>query len=625
MASLKSINAKRPLLFDDLEVDLFLRLLLTRGLQMLGSQLRQIHVATEPHPGYRYRLRFKKLNFSRAIKWFSIKLLLVEFTAATAQTVPDAGSLRQEIERYRPPNLPNLISPKFSAEPEVLRPSGDTVIVVKAFKFTGNTLFSADQLSTTVSKYLNRSIKFIDLQEAAASIAEVYRKAGWVVRVLLPDQDIQEGVVTIQILEAIFGGVKPEGQASARIKTEQLIGIVGAQQQTGALLNAEAIDRALLIAGDLPGVTVTGSLRQGEYKGETDLAINVADKSLFTGSADWDNTGSRSTGKSRIALNLGLASPLGFGDQINLNAFETQGSAYYRVGTTIPLDHSGWRIGVNASRLDFKVISPELLALNVEGYSNSVGVESNYPLVRTLVRNLYLTTNYDSKSFTNLANSAVTTRYKSNTLSLQLNGNLLDSAGGGGTNTASLSLAKGDINLDGSPNQSAVALTTQTAGVFSKLRYALSRLQVASDEISVFASLTGQYSRKNLDSSEKFSLGGSSGVRAFPAGEGSGASATLINLELRRRLAQGFNLTGFYDFGRVHINPNNSYTGATALNRMSLEGAGLTLAWSSTKGETLKATLARRTRKNPNLTDTGTDQDGSLNKEQLWVAGSFPF
>ena len=625
MASLKSINAKRPLLFDDLEVDLFLRLLLTRGLQMLGSQLRQIHVATEPHPGYRYRLRFKKLIFSRAIKWFSIKLLLVEFTAATAQTVPDAGSLRQEIERYRPPNLPNLISPKFSAEPEVLRPSEDAVIVVKAFKFTGNTLFSADQLSATVSKYLNRSIKFIDLQEAAASIAEVYRKAGWVVRVLLPDQDIQEGVVTIQILEAIFGGVKPEGQASARIKTEQLIGIVGAQQQTGALLNAEAIDRALLIAGDLPGVTVTGSLRQGEYKGETDLAINVADKPLFTGSADWDNTGSRSTGKSRIALNLGLASPLGFGDQINLNAFETQGSAYYRVGTTIPLDHSGWRIGVNASRLDFKVISPELLALNVEGYSNSVGVESNYPLVRTLVRNLYLTTNYDSKSFTNLANSAVTTRYKSNTLSLQLNGNLLDSAGGGGTNTASLSLAKGDINLDGSPNQSAVALTTQTAGVFSKLRYALSRLQVASDEISVFASLSGQYSRKNLDSSEKFSLGGSSGVRAFPAGEGSGASATLINLELRRRLTQGFNLTGFYDFGRVHINPNNSYTGATALNRMSLEGAGLTLAWSSTKGDTLKATLARRTRKNPNLTDTGTDQDGSLNKEQLWVAGSFPF
>ena len=109
VASLKSFNAKRPLLFDDLEVGLFLRLLLTRGLLMLGSQLRQIHVATEPHPSLRSRRWFAKFNFSRAIKWFLIKLLLLKFTVATAQTVPDtvnvpdAGSLRQEIERNPPP------------------------------------------------------------------------------------------------------------------------------------------------------------------------------------------------------------------------------------------------------------------------------------------------------------------------------------------------------------------------------------------------------------------------------------------------------------------------------------------------------------------------------------------
>ena len=565
------------------------------------------------------------LNSLGAAKWFLFILFLVQSSSAVSQTVPDAGSLRQQIERDRSPILPSLISPKISAEPDVMRPPGDATLVVKAFHFTGNTLFSADQLSAVVRAYLNRPIKFTDLQAAAASIAEVYRQAGWVVRVVLPDQDIQDGIVTIQILQAIFGGVKPEGLASARIKTDQLLGIVGAQQQKGALLNVNNIDRALLIAGDLPGVTVTGSLRQGEYEGETELAINVADKSVFTGDFALDNTGSRSTGSSRQALNLGLASPLGLGEQINLNASHTEGSVYYRVDLTLPLGHGGWRLGVNTSRLDYKVVSPDLLALNVKGSSDSVGLEASYPLIRTLLRNLYFTAHYDRKRFNNLALGAVTSRYKADALALQLYGNVLDGAGGGGTNNAILSLVNGDINLDGSPNQLADALTTQTAGSFTKLRYALSRQQAVSGEISVFASLSGQYARKNLDSSEKFSLGGTSGVRAYPAGEGSGALANLVNIELRWRLPQGFDLTGFYDFGRIHINPSNSFAGAAVLNRMSLQGAGLALAWSSTKGATLKATLARRTLNNPNPTDTGKDQDGSLVKNRLWVAANLPF
>ncbi len=552
-------------------------------------------------------------------------LLLIQLSVANAQTLPDAGSLRQQIERDRVPILPGRVAPERPAEPDTMKQPGAATIVVTAFQFAGNTLLSADQLAAAVATYLNRPLNFTDLQEAAAAIAAVYRKAGWVVRAYLPDQAIKDGVITIQIVEAVFGGVKPEGQKSSRVKLEQLVGIVDAQQQTGAPLNADAIDRALLIAGDLPGVTVTGSLRQGAHKGESELALAVADKPLFTGDAATDNTGSRGTGPQRLAVNMGFASPLGLGDQINVNASRTDGSEYLRIGATAPLGNGGWRIGANTSHLDYKLVAPEMLALHSKGSSDAFGIEATYPLIRTRLDNLYFNANYDRKTFHNLANGAVTTSYNADTLTLGLNGNLFDNAGGGGANTASLSLVKGNINLQGSPNQAADAITTRTAGGFTKLRYAVSRQQVLSPEHAFFASLSGQYASKNLDSSEKFSLGGSSAVRAYPSGEGGGAVARLVNLELRWRLPQGLNLTGFYDFGNLSVNHSNNFVGAPALNQLKLQGAGLTLVWQSATGASLKATWAHRIGNNPNATNTGKDQDGSLVKDRWWLAANVPF
>jgi hemolysin activation/secretion protein len=196
--------------------------------------------------------------------------------------------------------------------------------------------------------------------------------------------------------------------------------------------------------------------------------------------------------------------------------------------------------------------------------------------------------------------------------------------GGGGANSASLSLVTGTLDLNGSPNQAADAATTRTDGRFSKLRYALSRQQVITSTTSAFASLAGQFANKNLDSSEKFYLGGASGVRAYPASEGGGANGWLADLELRRQLPLGFNIAGFYDHGHVTVNRNNDFAGAPALNAFSLRGAGVSLGWLSAKGANAKLTLARRIDSNPNRTVTGNDQDGTLLKNRVWFTANLP-
>ena len=177
--------------------------------------------------------------------------------------VPDAGSLRQQIEQGREATLPRKSLPVKPAEPPALKALTGQTITLTSFRFAGNTLLGAERLASVVAVYLNRPIDFNQLQDAATAIANAYREAGWTVRAYLPQQDITEGIVTIQIVEAVFGGVQLEGVPATRVSLAQIQRGFDAQQKVGTPLNADALDRALLLADDLPGVAVSGSLREG--------------------------------------------------------------------------------------------------------------------------------------------------------------------------------------------------------------------------------------------------------------------------------------------------------------------------------------------------------------------------
>lgn len=567
---------------------------------------------------------FAKINKPTALAVHLLCLLALPMTAQ-AQTPADAGSLRQQIERGQPQLLPREALPAKPLEPAPLKAPAGLSVTVKEFRFAGNTLMSAAQLAPAVAPYLDRPLGLNELNKAAAAVAEAYRQAGWVVRVYLPQQEIRDGIVTIQIVEAVFAGAVLEGAPPKRFSTQTAIAMIESAQAKGKNLNADAIDRALLLIDDLPGVTAAGNMRPGHDKGETELALKLGDEPLLRGEAGIDNTGSRSTGSDRILANLNVNSLLSLGDLVSANFLHTQGSDYLRAGFTLPVGLDGWRAGINASTLSYRLVAPEFVALNGKGTSDTVGLEATYPLIRSRAKNLYFNVNADHKTFDNQANNAVTTRYRADTLSFALSGNLFDNLGGGGANSASLSLVDGTLDLDGSPNQAADAATTQSAGHYTKLRYAASRQQVITEKLFLYASFTGQQAGKNLDSSEKFYLGGAEGVRAYPAAEGGGSDGQMVNLELRRKLTKGFSLTGFYDYGHVTVNRNNNFIGAPALNNYSLQGYGLVLGWQADSGLSVKATWARRIGNNPNPTATGLDQDGSLHRDRLWVSGMMPF
>ena len=564
----------------------------------------------------------KPLRF--LIAFFVIALAAI----ARAQTIPDAGSLLQQIERDRRVAPTPLVKPEIPAPQEMTSAPGVTVTVTR-FVFVGNTLLAEDQLATAVAGYLNRPLKFNDLQKAAAAVADRYRQAGWVVRAFLPRQEIDVGSVIIQVIEGRFGATHIDGSEPVHLKLDTALRFIEAGQKSGEPINADAIDRAVMLLDDLPGISATSSFRAGKQDSETDLVLKLADTPVFLGNIDIDNTGSRATGRERVAVAAYLDSPVGFGEQVSANVIHTDGSGYLRLGLTFPVGYDGMRVGFNGSRLDYRVITPENKALDIRGIAETTGIEASYPIIRSRAANLSISGSFENKSFDNWTANGSTSRYRMDVAAYTLAGNSFDGLGGNGVNNTILTLSDGRVDLGGSTNQASDAASTQTAGHYQKLKWVLSRNQTVTRDISVFGQYSIQAASKNLDSSEKLTLGGATGVRAYPTGEGSGAEGQTLTFEARFRLPEDVNLTAFYDWGRITaVNRNNlSPTGntLTTLNAYSLRGHGLGISWLSPLGVQFKALWARRDGQNPNPTTTGLDQDGSKLNDRFWLTASVPF
>ncbi|HTD73911.1 MAG TPA: ShlB/FhaC/HecB family hemolysin secretion/activation protein [Steroidobacteraceae bacterium] len=539
-----------------------------------------------------------------------------------AQVPPDAGSLLKQIERPQQPALPPKGEPQFLPPPVLSAFTGES-IVVREFQFAGNTRLASKQLTVIVAGFKGRPLTFAELQNAAIAVATAYRKAGWIVRVYLPQQDVTQGTVTIQIIEAKFGVVRVEGKTHA--SAARLTRMVEHAQKSTQTVNADSLDRALLLVNDLPGVTAKGRLDEGQNPGETDLVMTLADGRRVSGDIVADNGGARSTGLGRAIASASLNSPFGLGDRIDAMLLHSLGSDYQRAGYSLPIGSDGWRLGVNGSHLRYRVVTAAFAALDAQGTSTTVGAEASYPLVRASLHNLYFSFSLDDQRFDNKSMGFITSAYSVRSVRAGLYGNLFDTFGAGGANNASISLEQGSVDLGNSPNEGADALTTRTAGSFRKLNFSAGRQQAITSRFSLYADLSGQVANKNLDSSEKFYLGGLNGVRAYPANEGGGSTGVMLNLEARERLPLNLDLTGFFDIGVVHFNKNNDFVGAAAPNRDELKGLGLTLGWTASMGLNLKATVARRIGSNPDRTSTGTDQDGSLDMTRFWIQASVPF
>ena len=561
----------------------------------------------------------------------AVVLLSVANATVMAQGAPpvDAGSLLQEVERQRPAPAAPREGPVLDVPPLLDPTAAPTAqFTVKNFTFTGNTKVRSATLEAALAPYLNRPIEFRDLQEATNVVADTYAKAGWLARAFIPRQDITDGTVQIHIIEAVYGGSMIQGEFR-HAPSELVKGIVDAQNRQGEVLSLANVERGLLLADDVPGISVVGSLTAGQNTQETDVLISVQDTPWYTGRLQVDNQGNRSTGENEVSLNAALNGLLGMGDQFTAYGLYSEGLSFGSVGYSMPVNYTGMRLGVNYSTLGYRIVDGNLFASGQDrgtGFANTWGVEVSQPIIRSRNTNVLARIGYTNKLFDNRIGSQTTSEYTVDVVALSLTATYLDPIGGGGYTTLTLTPSAGNVDYSRQPDfQRIIAATTQSEGQFAKLRYGLSRQQNLPKNFSLYANLRGQIASKNLDSSERFYLGGPFGVRAYPNNEGGGSQGNLLSLELRYRVIDPVQIAAFYDVGNIQVNKFNQFEGAAQPNRGTLQGAGLSVSWTGPYNILVNATWATRIGSNPFANDRGFDQDGSLSRNRFWLNASIGF
>ncbi len=558
------------------------------------------------------------------IVWHFLFLTLFLGLVASSHAQPSAGQLLQQ-NRELEPQPPIL--PEATREPELrqikpleLKP-GQPTIVVKQFVFTGNTKITSSELYPIVAGFIGKSIGFDDLKLITETITEFYQEKGWLVRVILPQQDITEGVVTIRIIEAKLGGIKIDNQSKrvSDVRVEQWI--YGVIPQASELSLSE-LDRALLTLNDLPDVRVAGTLQEGAKPGDTILLLTVTDKPLINGQVSADNYGDSSSGTARGSALININAPLGIGDQLSVYGMYSEGNSYGRMSYTLPVGSNGLRVGVNGSSMSYRVLNSNFQSAYVNGFANTGGVEATYPIIRTRPMNLVSILNWNYNQFRNWSNgsSVPENSYDTNVAQYGASGNLIDGLFGGGLSTASLIASSGNIQKNAS------TIAGQAAGVagnFSKLRYALNRNQAITDSLSFYLGVSGQVASKNMDSSEQLYLGGPLNVRAYSSGQGAASQGNLTTMELRQNLPYQTQLVAFYDLGNVQMTKFNTQN--LAYNNYVLQGYGLGLNWIGPYGVSLKASWAQRTGQLSQAVQTYLTQNGGTSLNRFWITGSIQF
>jgi hemolysin activation/secretion protein len=551
----------------------------------------------------------------------------------------DAGALQQNLQRQVPSTSPlNLPTPTAPRSAPEAKPDQATLIV-KRFDLQGVQLLSAESVQEALQPWRDRPVTFDDLQRACEAVEALYRKRGYIVQAILPQQKIADGILIIQVIEAKLGAViVDEVGQGIRFGKDRTRNYVLSANQIGKPLDTQAIARSVIILNEVPGVSVTSALEAGANEGETNLRVNLTETGLFTARAEANNYGSRSTGSAQASVSAGLNNPLRFGDQLSANGIYSEGSQFTQASYNFPVAANGLRAGVSANYLGYKNIGD--YALN-GGYGSASVLSANaaYPWLRSEGANVNLTAQFDNKTYLNknILTDAVISNYQINSLNLGVSGNVYDGFFAGGVTNASLNLVLGQISaLGASPTNfgqfqdETGKLSRITPSSYQKLTFSVNRVQtIVPERTRLLLNFSGQLASANLNSAEQFYLGGPYAVRAYPVAQGGGSQGALGSIELQHALYPGLMGVAFFDAGLVQqfVNPYYNWQGQTNANNVySLMGTGVGFRYGY-QSVTLAALVAWKVGNNPLYSQAGipVNTDNTNTNPRGWLTASYQF
>ncbi len=521
-----------------------------------------------------------------------------------AQSLPPAVLLPdvrlEQLPSTEPPKPPPGV--EIPKEAPTRPPLGATGVqfVLAGLEIEGATAYPASELTDPYGDLIGTKVNLTEIYKIAREIQKTYRGDGYfLTRVIVPAQTINEGRVRIRVLEGFISNVTVEGDLGA---VEELVTSYLKIVTEERPIRLATLERALLLANDIPGVSVSGLLQPSATElGAAELVAST-DRKKFDGLLVIDNYGDDFTGRWETALGLSSNSFTSFGERVTAVGFATN-----------PLN--GWSQKVGQLSTSWRFGSSGLFVDTIASYGNSnpgatlqsLGFESKtlllsattgYPVIRS--RNLnftalagfdYVDSNTDSDFFENGKFSRDKLRV------VHASGAFDFRDAWRGSNAASASLRQGLPVLDATRRRDELkSRRPDGTGSATLVRGTVSRLQGLYGDFTLFGTFAGQYAFDDLLSDQEFNVGGARFGRGYDQKELSGDNGvgTTFEIQYTRQpqliFLESFQVFGFYDYGQVwnrgdsDFNDSLSSTGV-GVRLWPLDGLNLDLqvAWPLTR------------------------------------------
>ena len=554
----------------------------------------------------------------------------------------DTGSIYNQIKSNAKRNIEKKVHPRYKTKEEHHALIHDVnKVLVKGFKVIGNEDLSKQELKTVMKPFVERELSTQEIHAAANTLAEYYHTKGFfAAEVSLRPHSINNGIVTLQVTEGHLekGGISVTNNGEI-IKSEKVLALWNHTLKPGVLKQKE-YERAMLLTNDFPGISAKADMYLGEKVGTDELVVTITDEDVFNGNIDIDNFGSYYTGRTQVGTTLYWNSPTKNGEEI-VARFITTGkySNYGYLDVAIPVFDNGMRIGASIDYLEYE-LDTDKSDTQGDGTVWDAKVYLKYPIVRSKDLNIESELSY---THTSLTDNNATTEIDDSTIDkgiLKISGDRSDDYLLNGITYFSAALTVGDLTIDNKEHSENDALTSKTAGNFTKLNVSLSRLQNLVGDLSTKISLEGQWASQNLDSSEKYFLGGPYSVSGYPVGQVAGDNAAMFYADLRYDFYNmpwggDFQLSTFYTYGWTEIFKDPSAWQAlfpngdqyAEDNEVSLQtvGLGFSQTWSDTA--VIRVMVGKQVGDNVlrKYYDDGKDFDEADNDYRAWVEAIYYF
>lgn len=321
---------------------------------------------------------------------FAMSLLLADISAfaqsaidPTGRSGQPPGPLEEEFVRPQPTPRPVLPIVPVPSEGEIPRRPGAAQVFVRDVLVVGNTVFPDAEIADITTPFKNRTLVTEDLERLRLSLTLLYINKGYLTSgAIIPDQDVVDGVVTVQIIEGKLTRINVEGNRwfrSSYLHDRLELGV-----QTPVTL-APLQEQLLLLQQDRRIERVNAELRPGDERGESVLNVRVTDRQPFHASVEVSNYQTPLVGEIRGIGTLTHDNLTGHGDPLSLSYGQSSGAIPIVYGSyELPVNRYGTTFSPYYRRYDFKLVEDPFTPLNMKTNTEIIGMALRHPIYRTV-------------------------------------------------------------------------------------------------------------------------------------------------------------------------------------------------------------------------------------------------